>query len=65
MDTLITAQHAVHKISERAPVIFTAGQVMLVYKQDVMLEASIQVRFKSEMHDHRVVMAIDVSVYSV
>lgn len=65
MGTLIAAQHAINEIPERSPVIFSAGEVMLVYEQDVMLEARVEMRLESKMHNHGVVMAVDMGVYSV
>ena len=38
---------------------------MLVDEQDVMLEAGVEMCFESKFANHRIVMAIDVSIDSV
>jgi hypothetical protein len=38
---LVTAQHTVHQIAQRSPVILAARQFVLVDKQDIMLEAGV------------------------
>jgi hypothetical protein len=38
---------------------------MLVDEQDIVLEAGIQMRLKTQMHNHRVVMAVDVRVDAI
>lgn len=62
---LVTAQHTVHQITQRPPVVLPARQFVLVDKQDVMLEAGVQVWLETEMYHNWVVMAVDVGVDSV
>lgn len=38
---------------------------MLIDKQDVVFEASIEVRLETKVHHYRIVMAIDMSVNTV
>jgi hypothetical protein len=38
---------------------------MLINKQDIVFEASIQVRLEPKMHNYRIVVAIDMSVNTV
>lgn len=38
---------------------------MLVHKQDVVLEAGIEMWLEAELHNHRIVMAVDVSVDTI
>lgn len=63
----ITLQHTVNKITQRSPEIFPTSffQVELVHEQDVVLEACVQMWFKTKMYDNRIVMAIDMCVYSI
>lgn len=62
---LVTAQHAVHQITQRTPVILAAGQFVLIDKQDVVLEAGVQVWLETKVYHDRVVVAVDVGVDSV
>jgi hypothetical protein len=63
--TSIAAQHALHQISQRTPVILPAVKLVLVDKQDIMFEACVEMRLEAQMHDYRVVMAVNMGVYSV
>jgi hypothetical protein len=38
---------------------------MLIHKQNVMLEARVQMRLETEIDDDGVVMAVDMSIHSV
>lgn len=38
---------------------------MFVHEQNIVLEARIEMRLQSQVHDHRVVMTIDVRVYAI
>lgn len=62
---LVTAQHTLHQITQRTPVILAARQFVLIDKQDVVLEAGVQVRLEAEVYHDRVVVAVDMSVDSV
>ena len=62
---LVTAQHTVHQITQRPPVIFPTRELVLIDKQDIVFEASVEVRLKTEVHDYRVVVAVNMSVNTV
>lgn len=38
---------------------------MLIDKQDIVFEASVEVRLKTEVHDYRVVVAVNMSVNTI
>lgn len=61
----VTLEHTVHQISQGSPEILAARKVMLIYKQNVMLEAGIQVGLEPEFADNRIVVAVDVGVDAV
>ena len=61
----VALEHAVHEVSQRAPEILTAGKVVLIYEQNVVLEAGIEMCLEAEFPDHGVVMTIDVRVDAV
>lgn len=42
---LITFQHTVNQVPQRTPEVFPARQIVLVNKEYVVLEASVEVRF--------------------
>ncbi len=61
---LITPQHTLHQIPQRAPEILARSLVkpVLIHKQYIMLEARVEMWLKSQMDNDRIVMAIDVCV---
>ena len=67
MSHSIAFQHTVHQIAQRAPEVFARAlvQPMFINEQDIMLKARIEMRFKSQMHNDWIVMAVDVRVDSV
>lgn len=62
---LVALQHTVDQVTERAPIIPAAGQAMLVNEEDVLLEASVEMRLKPELSNDWVVVAVNVGVDSV
>src|SRR5271169_2755382 len=64
---LITLQHTVYQIPKWTPVIFTPTllQSMLIHKENIVLEARIQVWLEPQMDHDVVVMAIDVGIDTV
>jgi len=61
----ITPEHAVHKITQRAPEILSTSKTVLIDEEDVMLEAGVEVCFEAKFADNWVVVAIDVGVNTV
>lgn len=61
----IAPQHALHEIAQRPPEIFPSREFMLVDEEDVVFEASVEVRFESQMHNYWVVVAVNVGVDTV
>ena len=61
----ITLKHAVYQITQRTPKIFAARKVVFVDKQDIVLEACVQMRLQSELHNDRVMMTVDVRVHAI
>jgi hypothetical protein len=61
---LVRLDHHIDQVSHRAPEVASIGQMMFVYKQDIMFEAGIQMRLQSKLYHDRVVVAIDMSVNS-
>lgn len=59
---LIAPQHTVDQVPQRTPKVLATREAVLIDKQDVMLEAGIEVRLQSKLDDDGVVMAIDVCV---
>ena len=39
--SLITAQHTIHQVTQRAPEVLAAGKLVLVNEEDVVLEAGV------------------------
>lgn len=62
---LVALKHAVNQIAQRTPVVTTAGQAVLIDEQDVLLEAGVEVRLKTQFTNDWVVVAVDVGVDSV
>ena len=62
---LVVSQHALNEISQRAPEILAASKIVLIDKEHVVLEAGIEMCFKTEFANHRVVVAVDVGVNAV
>lgn len=62
---LVALEHAVHKITQRAPVVSAACQAVLINEEHILLEASVQVRLQAQLPNYGVVVAVDVGVYSV
>ena len=62
---LITAQHAIHQVSKWTPEVLPTGEVMLVDEQDILLEARVEVGLQSQFADDRVVVAVNVGIYTV
>jgi hypothetical protein len=61
----IASEHAVDKISQWAPVILSTGKTVLVDEKDVVLEASVEMGFETELADDWVVVAVDVGVNTI
>lgn len=61
----ITPKHAVYEIAKRTPEILTAGKVVLVDEEDVLLEAGVEMRLEAQLADDGVVVAVDVGVDAV
>lgn len=63
----ITLQHAIYQIPERTPVVFptTFLQPKLIDEKHVMLETGVQMRFQSQVHDYRIMMAVDMCIHSI
>ena len=61
----VTPQHAFHQIPQRTPEVFPARQLVFIDKQDVMLEARVEMRLQTQVNDNWVVMTVDVCVNSV
>ena len=61
----IAPQHAINQVPQRTPEVFAACQAVLVYEEDIMLETRVQMRLQSELNNYRIMMTVDVCVYSV
>lgn len=64
-DPSVALQHAVHEISERSPVVSSAGQAVFINEQHVLLEARVQMWLQAELADHRVMVAIYVRIDTI
>lgn len=62
---LITSKHAFDQFAQRSPIVLSLCQAVLINKEDVVLEACVEMWLKTELHDYGVVVAIDVSVDAV
>lgn len=62
---LVAPQHALDQVAQWSPEILPVGQPMLVDKEHIVLEAGVQVRLEAQVHDNRVVVAVDVRVHPV
>lgn len=62
---LVALQHAINKVAKGTPVVAAAGETVLVNEEHVLLEACVEVRLKTELTDHGVVVAVNVGVNSV
>lgn len=58
----VTPQHALDEISQRPPEVLPIRQPVLIDKQDIVLETRVEVWFKTQVDDNRVVMTVDVRV---
>ena len=61
----ITPQHTLHQIPKRTPVILPAGQLMFVNEEDIVFEAGVEMGLETQVHDDRVMVAVDVCVDAV
>jgi hypothetical protein len=61
----VTLEHTVHEISQRAPKIFATSKIVLIYEQNIMLKAGIEMRLEPEFSNNWVVMAVYVGVDTV
>lgn len=61
----VTLQHAIHKVTQRAPEVLSAREAVLVDEEHVLLEAGVEVRLEAELADDGVVVAVDVGVDAV
>ena len=62
---LVAPQHAVDQVAQRAPKVLSAGKVVLVDEEHVLLEAGVQMRLQAKLTDDRVVVAVDMGVNTV
>lgn len=62
---LITLQHTLHQIAQRTPKVLSAGQVVLINEQHVMLERSIEMRLKPQFEDDVVMVAVDMRIDAI
>lgn len=62
---LITPQHTVHQVTQWPPEVFPNCQPMLVNKQDIVLEARVEMRLEPQVDDNGIVMAVDVRIHAV
>ena len=67
LQSLITLQHAVDQIAQRAPIVLatTLLETVLINEEDIVLEAGVEMRLQTEMNDDLVVVAVDVCVNAV
>ena len=63
--TSIASKHRLHHVSQRAPVIPSTRQSVLLNEQDIVLETRIHVWFQPQLDHHRMVVAIDVCIHPV
>ena len=61
----IAPQHTLNKLTQWSPIVFSLRQIVLVDKQDIVLETGIEMWLEAELHDHWIVMAVDVSVDTI
>lgn len=63
----VALQHALDQIAQRTPVVLasTLLEPVLIDEQDVVLETRVQMRLEAQVHDHLVVVAVDVCVDAV
>ena len=59
---LIAPQHTLDQIAEWTPKILTTSQIVFVDKENIVLEASIKVRFETQLDDDWVMMTINVGI---
>ena len=62
---LITPQHAVDQVSQRAPKVLATGQTMLINEENVVLEARVQMGLEPKLYNNRVMVTVDMGVHSV
>lgn len=62
---LITSKHAFDQFAQRTPIVLSLCQAVLINEENVVLEACVEMWLKTELHDDRVVVAVDVSVDAV
>jgi hypothetical protein len=61
----VALKHTVNEIAQGSPVIPTTCQTVLVDEQDVLLKAGVEMGFKAELTNHRVVVAVNVRVDTI
>ena len=61
----IVSQHTLNKITQRTPEILAASKIMLIDKQNIVLEAGIEMSFETEFANNRVVVAVDMGINAV
>lgn len=62
---LVCPQHAVDQVTQGAPEILPARQVVLIDEQDVVLEAGVEVGFQAQLHNDRVMVTVYVCIDSI
>ena len=63
--SLVTLQHTVDQIPQRAPEVLATGKTMLINEEHIVLEAGVQMRLETQLDDDWVVVAVDVGVDAV
>jgi hypothetical protein len=61
----IALEHAINEISQWSPEILATVKVVLVYEEDVMLEAGVEMCLESELANNRVVVAVYVGIDAI
>lgn len=62
----IALQHALNKVTKWSPEILACTrETVFINKQDVMLEAGVQMRFEAQLNDDGVVMTVDVRIDTI
>lgn len=62
---LVTSKHVLHQVAEWAPEVLTTGETVLINEENIVLEACVEMRLEPKMNNHRVVVAVNVSIYPI
>ena len=62
---LVVSQHAFNEISQGTPEVLAASKIMLVDKENIVLEAGVEMGFEAKLTNYGIVMAVYMGVNAV